>query len=532
MQTYSLNIGNYPKDSQTIDEDGLYWINVERTADALRLLLSAASGGQPVTLFTDADRRADFAALKCPELIEKARVEVIAIRGKCHPLTELARALQYIPEAQNGLVAVLLDSGRVDEIDAKVVHDALCRLYRFVNRNHQAVLVLNIGRFWEHTQAELVRDQTRFRGMATLEDMGPVYRYEVQSWRTKTTLRGESTAFLLLKDGQFVTDARQEGEFSAPDEGLVYTSVNLYGPEHARGALQRLCADNQEVFRQASEAVAATVVFSLDQYAQLQDVARMVHDLRIRRGRRLKIAVLEQGVSLRAISESLLLDCGANTVLKPHGGIGYQQVMVSNLSRQIYTHEVAADFGAVYRELELSGRVGYLPYQEFFDCVTEIISQPGDRRSVHGALVVLTPQEGMDAAEAMMQFAPKRSGDIGTVAGVAAVLYLYGCQEALLGDVLRHVFPIEPHLLFSQYTVVFSDLQVRELLGQMKDSPDWYSSGYVSSHRQSMLDFAHQRSQQRAPAANPHELAELVRSNPVIPHPAAAHQMQSMEQSR
>ncbi|MBQ9240603.1 MAG: hypothetical protein IJ164_04600 [Duodenibacillus sp.] len=523
MQTYSLNFRNYSKASQTLDTDGLYWINVERSQDAFRLVLSIAGSEQPVLLFTDTDHSGTIRELGCADRIRRAPVEVIAIQGNCRPISELARALCHIGEARDRLVVAILDSERTDEFAGPVLRESLQRLYRYVNSTHGIVLILSVGRLCPKTQHELIESLTRFRGMSTLENFGAYYRYEVNAWRTRTTIRGESITYLTLDGATFSADASQQGEFSAVDEGIVYTSVNLFGADHERGALQRLCANNREVFEAAAEAVSATVVFTIDDYSELREVARMVHDLRISRGRRLKIAVLEQKLPLKAISESLLLDCGANTVLKPKSGIGYQQVMVANLSRQLYTHDVSPDFDATYRELELSQKVGYLQFQEFVDSVTEIISQPGDRRNEHGALVVLRPKPGLDAAETMMQFAPKRSGDIGTVAGTAAVLYLYGCQETLLGTVLRHIFPVEPHMLFSQYSVAFADQRVREIIEQMRHGDSWYTSGYISEHRQSMLEFAHRRAMMISPDADRRSLSDLVRGNPVVPRPVDTH---------
>ena len=519
MQTYSFHFGNYPKASQSIDTDALYWVNVERAQDAFLLTLSIAAEGQPMVLFTDTDHREELRAMGCDERIGKARIDVIAIEGRCRPLSELSRALWHIAEVKDRLVVAILNSERTDEFAGPVLRESFARLYRYVNQEHRTVLIFSVGRICPRTQHELLERQSRLRGLATFENIGAFYRYEVKFWRTERTIKGESITYLRFDGEAFSADADQQGEFSAADEGIVYTSVNLYGADHERAGLQRMCASNREVFEAASEADSATAVFTIDDYSELREVARMVHDLRISRGKRLKIAVLEQKLPLKAISESLLLDCGANTVLKPNSGVGYQQVMIENLSRQFYTHDVSPDFDATYRELELSEKVGYLPFQEFSDCVTEIISQPGDRRNDHGALVVLTPRPGMDAAETMMQFSPKRSGDIGTVAGTAAVLYLYGCQESLLGTVLHHIFPVAPHMLFTQYSVVFADQRVKEIIAQMRHGADWYSQGYISEHRQSMLEFAHRRAQMITPDADRRSLSELVRGNPIVPRP-------------
>lgn len=525
MKKYSLNFKNFPDSSQTLDADGLYWIHLGRVRDALTLLLSLSSGGEPILFLTERDCRQELAELGRNETVAKARVEVVSIRGNCHALVELSHALHFMAGSRDRLVVALLDSQRINGLSGELLQESLLRMYRHVNRHHSAVLILSTGELGSRTQYELRQNQKLFRGVSLFDCYGNFYRYDVFFWRTRLTIKGASSTHLFADGGILRADARQEGEFAASDASQIYTSISLYGADHELAPMQRLFADNREVIAATAEAVSATVVLTLNGYSEMREVAQMVHDLRIRRGQRLKIAVIERGMSLRAISEALLLECGANTVLRSRSGIGYLQVMVANLRRQIYTHDVPPDFEEIYRELLLSDKVGYLKFEEFARCVTEIASGSHARGRGHGALVVLTPLDGLDAAETMMQFAPKRSGDVGTVVGSSAVIYLYGCQESVLGDVLKHVFPVELHTLFHEYSVVVSDETVRELISQMRQNSDWVRAGAISKHRHSMLEFAHQRAQMISPDADRRTLSELVIRNPVVPHPAEVREL-------
>lgn len=61
------------------------------------------------------------------------------------------------------------------------------------------------------------------------------------------------------------------------------------------------------MFNEARTAQAATVVFSLQQNAQIEPLARSIHTLRRQRGSAMKILVRENTASLRATDERLLL---------------------------------------------------------------------------------------------------------------------------------------------------------------------------------------------------------------------------------
>lgn len=73
--------------------------------------------------------------------------------------------------------------------------------------------------------------------------------------------------------------------------------------------------NNEALFEEARTTQAATVIFSLTQNNQIENLARQIHALRRQRGSALKIIVRENTASLRATDERLLLGCGANMVI-------------------------------------------------------------------------------------------------------------------------------------------------------------------------------------------------------------------------
>lgn len=69
---------------------------------------------------------------------------------------------------------------------------------------------------------------------------------------------------------------------------------------------------NDEVFNAGRTAQAATILFSITQNTQIEQLGRYIHTLRRQRGTALKIIVREQTPSLRATDERLLLSSGAS----------------------------------------------------------------------------------------------------------------------------------------------------------------------------------------------------------------------------
>ncbi|MDP1255246.1 BcsE family c-di-GMP-binding protein, partial [Klebsiella pneumoniae] len=75
-----------------------------------------------------------------------------------------------------------------------------------------------------------------------------------------------------------------------------------------------LIAPNDSVFNAGRSAQAATILFSIPQTTQLEQLGRYIHTLRRQRGTALKIIVREQTPSLRATDERILLSSGASLV--------------------------------------------------------------------------------------------------------------------------------------------------------------------------------------------------------------------------
>uniref|UniRef100_UPI00222883D1 BcsE family c-di-GMP-binding protein n=1 Tax=Klebsiella pneumoniae TaxID=573 RepID=UPI00222883D1 len=100
---------------------------------------------------------------------------------------------------------------------------------------------------------------------------------------------------------------------------------------------------NEDLFNEARTAQAATVVFSLQQNAQIEPLARSIHTLRRQRGSAMKILVRENTASLRATDERLLLACGANMVIPWNAPLSRCLTMIESVQGQKFSRYVPED---------------------------------------------------------------------------------------------------------------------------------------------------------------------------------------------
>ncbi|MFS9668907.1 BcsE family c-di-GMP-binding protein, partial [Klebsiella pneumoniae] len=91
---------------------------------------------------------------------------------------------------------------------------------------------------------------------------------------------------------------------------------------------------NDEVFNAGRTAQAATVLFSITQNTQIEQLGRYIHTLRRQRGTALKIIVREQTPSLRATDERLLLSSGASLVIPSSASLSRCLTLIESVQNQ------------------------------------------------------------------------------------------------------------------------------------------------------------------------------------------------------
>ena len=139
--------------------------------------------------------------------------------------------------------------------------------------------------------------------------------------------------------------------------------------------------------------------------------------------------------------------------------------MTSNVT---FPHAPPADFDALARSFEVISVMGLQAVGKFLELAENAVRSPFDRQDMHGAFVLLEPDPSLTAEEAMTQFAPRRSGDIGAVLGNRGVVFLSGCHPSYVELSLQRTFLLDPALLFHSYHAAFDDRDVLALIARCR----------------------------------------------------------------
>lgn len=133
------------------------------------------------------------------------------------------------------------------------------------------------------------------------------------------------------------------------------------------------------------------MVFSLQQNAQIEPLARSIHTLRRQRGSAMKILVRENTASLRATDERLLLACGANMVIPWNAPLSRCLTMIESVQGQKFSRYVPEDITTLLSMTQPLKLRGFQKWDVFCNAVNNMMNNPLLPAHGKGVLVALRP---------------------------------------------------------------------------------------------------------------------------------------------
>lgn len=257
----------------------------------------------------------------------------------------------------------------------------------------------------------------------------------------------------LLQDERGVPFVAGEGgtadyaNFLPPDEHAVIATARAVADERTIPAHWQVVPDHAAAVAAAAEAIAATVLLDGAGPYEFEPLSRAVHQLRVARGRRLKILVRERQRPFRYSQEWVLLNLGANQVVTQEASFSRLLSLIESLAGQRYTGETARDFDAALAAAEPIPDCGYLPPARFCEQVAEACRRARVLGLVN-TLVRMPLLPGADHLAALLALRAKRPGDVATADGGSVYLFLFACREPDAEDTLARLFTLPLAELF------------------------------------------------------------------------------------
>ncbi|KAA5969843.1 MULTISPECIES: cellulose biosynthesis protein BcsE [unclassified Pantoea] len=464
--SFSLGLRQVQPEVITLQNPGFYWVTCARQQDMCAFIRQVISQQHAATLIS--------AGLPPRELLTPDltggpdRIPLFSLPANKKSLLQLERDLSRTLSHKSGLVIFSSSTAQWDKLNEAELRDWITRMRRMLRKRNITLLIVTTGITLFNQTSSLQRYYRHIDGLAYLTVEQDSWLYQISWWYTGERLFADRTLRLGYEDAHFFALKETQEPLSLNDEQHYLADKSVLEGAPPLSRQWQLFDDNQQVWLQAQQAHAATVIFSLNHSEQIGELAKMVHSLRRARGNGLKIVVREMGVSLRYSDERLLQACGVNTIVPTTAAMSRFLTMLEGIQGQRFSRRVPASLDALIASLQPLHEKGYLRLDAFCEAVSQLISNTLLPENDKGLLVALRPVPQLTPQQVLTLCKPRRFGDLVTVLEDRVILFLSSCRYNDLDKALKFIFSLPHDELFANRIIWFEDNQILAEIGNIK----------------------------------------------------------------
>ncbi|WP_318389235.1 cellulose biosynthesis c-di-GMP-binding protein BcsE [Enterobacter sp.] len=467
---FSIGIQSLWDELRHMPAGGVWWINADREQDAIDLVnQTIASQHKESKVSVISMGRDPHEMIKLDDHHGPDKIRLFLMRNYQSGLYSLTQDLLCSVDPQHYLFIILCDSNSWQNISNDHLRKWINEIYSWSKYHYCTMLVINPSANNDKQFSFLMTEYRSLDGLASLRNQTDAHIYDVAFWCNEKGVSARQQ--LKLEPHQNGWQLAQQEEASVQprsDEKRILSNVMVLEGAPALSEHWTLFENNETLFEEARTTQAATIIFSLTQNNQIDNMARQIHTLRRQRGSALKIIVRENNASLRATDERLLLGCGANMVIPWNAPLSRCLTLIESVQGQQFNRHVPEDISMLLNMTQPLKLRGYQTWDIFCDAVGNMMNNtllPPDGK---GVLVALRPVPGIRVEQALTLCRPNRVGDIMTIGDNRLVLFLSFCRVNDLDTALNHIFPLPTADIFSNRMIWFEDNQIAAELVQMR----------------------------------------------------------------
>ncbi|MFM8025223.1 cellulose biosynthesis protein BcsE [Klebsiella pneumoniae] len=441
---------------------GVWWLNVDRYADAVSLFnqtLAAQAKNSHVATLVMGNKPKDIISLD--HIHGPDNIALFTLPNRPQALEEIHRDLVCSLEPGNYLFILLCAENAWQNINNEKLCAWVEKTSRWAQYHRCAFLAINSAQEIDRQLTPLLREYRSLSGLASIRYQGDRHIFDIAWWGSDKGISAQQQLMVQHDDAGW--RLAQDAETSVQprsDEKAILSHVRVLEGAPPLSEYWTLFDTNDEVFNAGRTAQAATILFSITQNTQIEQLGRYIHTLRRQRGTALKIIVREQTPSLRATDERLLLSSGASLVIPSSASLSRCLTLIESVQNQKFSRHIPEDFATLLTWSQPLKLRGYQKWDAFCEAVHNVMTNtllPPDSK---GVMVALRPAPGLRVEQALTLCKPNRMGDIMTIGNNRLVLFLSFCRINDLDTALNHIFPLPTGDIFSNRMVWFEDKQI------------------------------------------------------------------------
>ena len=508
---FTLGIQSLWDEVSHMPAGGVWWMNIDRHEDAVTLLnqtLSSQRSDAKVAAIVMGEKPQNVVKQNISHGPEKIRL--FSMPKNENSLNWLHRDLLCSLDPTNYLFILQCADNFWQNIPANRLRSWLNSLQRWAKYYRCTFLILNPENNGDARLSLLLGEHRALSGLASMRFQGDSHLFDIAYWGNEKGVSARQQLQINVIDERWQLAEKEETVIQprSDEKDVISTRSALEGAPPL-SEYWTVFDTNDAVFNAARASQAATLIFSVEQTSQIEQVARYIHTLRRQRGSALKIVVREIVASLRTTDERLLLGCGANLVVPWNTQLSRCLTLIESVQKQQFNRHVPDEIETLVSMTQPLKLRGYQKWDVFCEAVHDIMNNPLLPDDNKGVMVALRPVPGLRVEQALTLCRPNRLGDIMTIGDNRLVLFLSFCRINDLDTALNHIFPLPTGDIFSNRMVWFEDKLITAEIVQMRavTAERWTAPLPVTNEKSTIINAAHDgRHWRRTP--QPHRLAD------------------------
>jgi len=471
LPSLSFGIKQYWNGLCEIQPQGFYWVNTDSKSTARQLYEQLVTAQQldiipTVILAGDTSEHLEH-------LIE--RKTFLDERCCYYRLPDHVAALRALPEDLNRiknkaakLVILVLNTKSCLNLNEKQFHQWLTELSDYCSSKKCALVTICYGADNSRLKILLNSEHRALYGLSAMNNAVEPAIYSISWWHNQNGVEANSAYSLHTEDSgwRVISLAKEITGINAPqvqgdDQWMYLAERSVLEGAPALSDSWTLFDNNDALVERAIHARSATLVFTITNNNQVEDLARQIHLLRTQRGNGLKIVVREMRAAMRFIDERLFQTCGANLIVPHAARLSSFLTLLEDLRHLNYTRHVPENIDDLIKARVPTHHKGFLPLPDFCTVMQSIWLQAALVNESHGVLLALRPVAGISPQQAMSLCRLRRDGDITTVTEHHLYLFLSNCQTNDVNNVLKFIFSLSPEEIFTSRTIWYQDQDIQ-----------------------------------------------------------------------
>lgn len=464
--TYALGINYLDGNAQNMKPKEIYWLNTKKT-DIKNFINQVMLFNNDCKLNVNIDSKVhNYYQNKVDNAYEDNRINLFN-RRKFSNTLNLKEYIKQLKMHKNSLVVFFIPNEYLTASLGVFLKNIKLACIKY----NCSVLFISDSNSTHQLKDLLVNKFKLLSGFSLLTHPPQGYILDICYWFSVNTILSNEQLALTLRDNKLMLDNKTENTINyRNDSNIYYIHEKVMANKILHSDNWISIKSNKEIINIAEHSYSATLVLSINEIGDIDELAEKIHHIRSIRGKHLKLVVAEVTPCIRSSDERLLLTCGANLVIRYGTTLTQFLSLLESIQNQTYSKALLNDIHPVIEGMKALRIKGFVSPDNFMDSINILLGNEFLPEDARGLLFIFTTVNGLPAKQALPLCKIRRHGDILTILDNNIYLFLSSCRLVDEQKALSNIFQLPIEHIFKNKQVFNRDKDIRKHVTAFRNS--------------------------------------------------------------